>query len=243
LGENQSKIFSQCHFKDETFTDLKRFITIQKYFIMKIVIFGANGKTGSLLVEQALENGHQVIAYVRNPDSIRTEHTNLKIVVGNLNEKLKMKDALTGTDVCISTLGGGSLTHRTPEIVVGISNIVNAMELAGVKRFIYMSSIGAGESRFLMPQPIRFFLVNLLLRVPLADHNLNEELIAKSKLNWTIVRPGGLTDAPFTGDIKYGKDIIVMKGNRSISRANVASFMLKQLSNEALYKTAVWMYE
>ena len=210
---------------------------------MKIVIFGANGKTGLLLIEQTLEKGHQVIAYVRNARSIPTEHPNLKIVVGNLNETLKLKDVVTGADACISALGGGSLIHRTPALVEGTKNIVSAMEKAGTKRFVYMSSIGAGESRFMLPQPFRFLIVNLLLRVPLADHNLNEKQISESQLEWTIVRPGGLTDGPVTGDIKFGKDIIRTKGNRSISRANVASFMLQQLNNESLYKTAVWLYE
>lgn len=210
---------------------------------MKIVIFGASGKTGSLLVDQALEKGHQVTAYVRRTNSISTEHDNLKIVIGNLNEKLKLIDALTGADVCISTLGGNSLTHRTPALVEGIANIVNAMEQAGTKRFMYMSSIGAGDSRFLMAQPIRFLIVSLFLRVPLADHNLNEELIAKSKLDWTIVRPGGLTDGVLKEDVNFGKDIIPMKGNRSISRASVAAFILKQVDNKALFGSAVWLYE
>jgi putative NADH-flavin reductase len=210
---------------------------------MKIVIFGASGKTGLLLLEQALKSEHQIIAYVRKADSISIEHANLKIVIGKLNEKLKMKDALIGADACISTLGGGSLIHRTPEIVSGIANIVDAMEQLDTKRFIYMSSIGAGDSRFLMAQPIRFLIVSLFLRIPLADHNANEELIAKSKLDWTVVRPGGLTDGLLNEDVKFGKDIIPMKGNRSISRASVASFILKQINNKALYKTAVWLYE
>ena len=210
---------------------------------MRIVIFGASGKTGKLLIEQALENGHQVIAYVRKLGSISINHSNLKLVEGNLNDKLKLKDTITGTDVCISVLGGKSLIHRTPELVEGIANIIEAMENAGTKRFIYMSSSGAGDSRFLMAQPIRFLIVNLFLRVPLADQNSNEELISKSKLEWTIVRPGGLTDGLMTKDVKYGKDIVLMKGNRSISRASVASFILNQIDNKALNNSAVWLYE
>ena len=72
---------------------------------MKIVVFGATGKTGSLLIEQALAKGHQVTAYVRNPQSIKIENPNLKIVVGNLSETLKLKDALVGAEACFSTLG------------------------------------------------------------------------------------------------------------------------------------------
>ena len=103
---------------------------------MKIVIFGANGKTGILLVEQALAKGYQVVAYIRRPESIVIDNPKLKIIIGNLNEPLKMKDAITGTDACISTLGGGSLTKHSLEIMNGIKNIISIMEIAKVHRFI-----------------------------------------------------------------------------------------------------------
>jgi len=210
---------------------------------MKVVIFGANGKTGILLVEQALANGHQVVAYIRRPESIRIDHPKLKIIIGNLNEPLKMKDAITGADACVSTLGGGSLTKHSFETMNGIKNIISIMEITKVQRFIYLSSLGAGESRFLIPQPLRFLLTKFFLRVPLADHNFNESNIVKSKLDWTLVRPGSLTDGQLTGDLKYGADKTKMKGNSSISRANVASFILQQLTDTTYIKKAVWLYE
>lgn len=210
---------------------------------MKIVVFGANGKTGTLLVEQALAKGHEVIAFIRKPGSVMTENLNLKVVVGNLNETLKLKDALTGADACFSTLGGGSLTHHSPEIVNGIDNIVRIMEQEVVPRFIYLSSFGAGESKNFMPLIMRFFLVNLMLRVPLADHNANEQRIAKSKLQWTVVRPGGLNDGPLTGSLKYGIGKPNLKGNANISRANVAAFMLEQAENLNYNKKAVWLFQ
>lgn len=210
---------------------------------MKIVIFGASGKTGSLLVEQALVKGHQVVAFIRTAGSIRIDNPNLKIVVGNLTETLKLKDALTGADACFSTLGGGSLTHSSPDFVKGIDFIVRVMEQEVVPRFIYLSSFGAGDSKFQIPVILRFFLVKLMLRITLADHNTNEQRITNSKLHWTLVRPGGLNDGPFTGKFRHGSDHAVIKGNASISRANVAAFMLEQL-NEVTYKNkAVWLFE
>lgn len=210
---------------------------------MKVVIFGANGKTGILLVEQALAKGYQVVAYIRRPGSIVIDNPKLKIIIGNLNEPLKMKDAITGADACISTLGGGSLTKHSIEIMNGIKNIISIMEVTKVHRFIYLSSLGAGESRFLIPQPLRFFLTRFFLKVPLADHNLNESNIIKSKLDWTLVRPGSLSDGQLTGDLKYGADKTKMKGNSKISRANVALFILKQLIDTTYIKKAVWLYE
>lgn len=73
---------------------------------MKIVIFGASGKTGSLLVEEALASGHEVTAYVRKRESVKSDHINLKVVEGDLSEKDKLRKVITGSDACISTLGG-----------------------------------------------------------------------------------------------------------------------------------------
>lgn len=210
---------------------------------MKIVVFGATGKTGKLLVEQALAKGHKVTVYIRTAGSLKIEDKNLKVVVGNLDEKLKLSDAISGADACFSTLGGNSLTHRTPEIAKGIDTIVSVMEQEVVPRFIYLSSFGAGDSKYLMPSLMRFFIATLMLRVPLADHNQNEQRIMNSKLHFTLVRPGGLTDGPQTGRINHGSGKPFVRGKSSISRADVAAFMLDQLNNEMYDKKPVWLFE
>jgi len=210
---------------------------------MKIVIFGANGRTGSLLVQQALESGLQVIAYVRKNGSILIDHPKLKVVVGNLNETLKIKDCIIGSDACISALGSGSISKHATEIIEGIERIITVMEEIKVHRLIYLSSIGAGKSFFMMSQPLRFLVFNVFLRVPFADHNVNEQRIIDSNLQWTIVRPGNLTNGLLTGNFKHGIKKIVLKGNPKISRANVASFILKQITEETYIKKCVWLYE
>ena len=209
---------------------------------MKLVIFGANGKTGTLLTEQALAKGHQLTAYIRRAGALEQQHPNLKIVVGNLNDTDKLREAIKGADACISVLGGSSLFKHAPEIISGIDSIINIMEQEGVKRFIYLSSMGAGESRKLMGMIIRFLIADIMLRVPLADHTANEKRIAKSKMNWTLVRPAGLTNGPKTGRLKHGKTLKVLKGSPQISRANVASFIIEQLSDASYIKSGVWIY-
>jgi len=209
---------------------------------MKIVVFGASGKTGTLLTNQALAAGHQVTVYVRRAGSILQQHPNLRVVVGNLNDDSKLKEAISGADACISTLGGNSLTKHTPEIITGIDHIVTLMEQEGIKRFIYLSSLGAGESRYVMGLFIRLFIADIMLRVPLADHTTNEKRIANSKLQWTLVRPAGLTNGPKTGRLKHGSKNTVLKGTPQISRANVASFMLEQLNYTTYLNKGVWVY-
>jgi len=210
---------------------------------MKIVVFGASGKTGLLLVDEALTSGHEVVAYVRKPESIKSEHPNLKVVAGYLNEKDKLKSVISGSDACISTLGGASLTKHSREIIEGIDNIVSIMEQESVARFIYLSSFGAGDSRRYMPQPVRFLIADIMLLVPFADHNTNEGRITKSQLNWTIVRPGGLTNGAKTDNLKHGCEMTKIKGSISISRSNVAAFLLNQVSNKDYANKSVWLYE
>jgi putative NADH-flavin reductase len=210
---------------------------------MKIAVFGASGKTGLLLVDEALASGHDVVAYVRKPESFKSDHPNLKVVAGYLNEKDKLKSVISGSDSCISTLGGASLTKHSTEIIEGIDNIVSIMEQESVARFIYLSSFGAGDSRRYMPQPFRFLIADMMLRVPLADHNTNEGRIMKSQLNWTIVRPGGLNNGAKTAYLKHGYEMTKIKGSISISRSNVAAFLLDQVSNKDYTNKSVWLYE
>ena len=210
---------------------------------MKVVVFGASGKTGSLLIEEALASGHEVIAYVRTRESIKLVHPNLKVVAGQLNEKDKLKSVIIGSDACISTLGGASLTKHSLEIIEGIDNIVSIMEEEKVKRFIYLSSYGAGDSRNYMPLPVRFLIVDLMLRVPLADHNTNESRITRSQLQWTIIRPGGLTNGAKTDNLKHGSEPTKLKGSPNISRSNVAIFILNQLTSSDYVNKNVWLYE
>jgi putative NADH-flavin reductase len=199
---------------------------------MKIVVFGASGRTGSLIVEQALDAGHKVVAYIRKAGSIKFQHPNLKICIGNLTENLRIRDAITGADVCISALGGKSLTQHASEFIAGIHHIVTTMEEVGVKRFIYLSSMGAGESRSDMCACARLVLADFMLRIPLADHTNNEIRIAKSLLQWTVVRPGSLNNGPIDKNIKVICKKVSLLTNTSVSRASVAAFMLKQLKDK-----------
>ena len=210
---------------------------------MKIVIFGANGKTGFLLVEYALSKGHQVIAFTRRLKSLALRHPNLTKVVGQLDNLEKLKEAISGSDACISALGGRSITKHAHEIINGIDNIVSIMEQESVPRMIYLSSIGAGDSRKYMALPIRILIANIILRVPLADHTTNEKRIAKSNLQWTVVRPGGLNDDLVSDILFHGSEKTKLNGSPSISRANVAEFMLQQLTDNIYVNKNVWLYE
>ena len=210
---------------------------------MKLVIFGASGQTGRLLVEEALVKGHQVVAYVRRVDSVTMKNPNLKLIVAGLDDEVKLREAVTGADACFSTLGGNSLTQSSLWFTEAIDRIAGIMEQEGVSRFIYLSSIGAGESRYFMGPLMRFMICNLILKVPLAEHSANEERLLKSNLKWTLVRPGSLTNGAKTAKFKHGSDFIKLKGNVKISRADVAAFMIGQASDTRYLKKGVWLYD
>lgn len=210
---------------------------------MKITIFGASGKTGKAFINQALEKGHEIKAFVRNRDKLPIIHPKLEIIEGELNEEEKLSKAILGSDVCISTLGGASLTKKSPEIVAGIEKIVNEIQKQNVHHLLYLSSLGANESKQYFPQPVRFLICDLVLRVPLSDHNKNETFIKNSALKWTIIRPSGLTDGALTEKIQFGFEPTTIKGNHSISRENVAHFMLQECENKKYENKSIWMFE
>jgi putative NADH-flavin reductase len=210
---------------------------------MKITVFGASGKTGLEVVKKALSQGFWVSAYVRRENALALQDPNLDIIVGNLDEKEKISELIKGSEACISTLGGSSLKKPAPEVRNGIALILDIMKEQKVARFIYLSSLGAGESRYYMGRIARFLVADLFLKVPIADHNINEDQIKNSDLDWTILRPGGLSNEAEGGEIKSGSSKIIFKGNPKISRANVAAFIIDELKESRYSKQAVWLYE
>ncbi|MEI6900629.1 MAG: SDR family oxidoreductase [Bacteroidota bacterium] len=188
---------------------------------MKITIFGASGKTGILTVFQALEKGHSVTAYSRKASKITIQHKNITIIEGEMNDFQKIKQAIEGRDVVISALGvdkRGNTTILSDATTI----IVKAMQECGVNRFICMSSAGilGNDAGFLFGK----IFMPLFLRGVFEDKKRQMNLIRESNLDWVIVRPSGLTDAPKTGKYRITGH---SPESRSIPRADVADFMLK----------------
>jgi putative NADH-flavin reductase len=185
---------------------------------MKLIIFGSTGGTGRELLKQALEQGHDAVAYARNPARIDDiKHANLQVVRGDVLDPAAVESAVAGQEVVLSTIGAGA--GRTTLREDGTRNIVEAMERTGVKRLISQSSLGVGDSRANLSFFTKYVIVAVFLRHAFADHERQEAIVKQSSLDWTIVRPPHLTDGPHTGAYR-------------ISRADVADFMLKQLTDD-----------
>lgn len=204
---------------------------------MKLIIFGATQGIGYHFLEQALAEGHRVTAVARNPAKLNIRHDNLQIVQGDVMDLDSLKRAIPGHEAVVSAIGAPA-SSKDKVRSDGTRNIIRAMEAAGIKRFISVSTIGVGDSRVMLSFLYKYILVPLFLRRVFADHVLQESYIRESRLDWTIVRPGALTDDALTGIYKYGFPVTEKGLKLKISRADVADFILKQLSDKTyIHKT------
>jgi putative NADH-flavin reductase len=194
---------------------------------MKLVVFGATGGTGQQLVTQALAQGHQVTAFVRRPEAFMIRNPALTVVQGDILDKEVVREAVAGQDVVLSALGTRSGPAVLPE---GTRAILEAMKEHGVRRSLWVSSFGAGDSLKQMGWVAQTLIVKGLLRQAIQEKEAQERVIMELGLDWIIARPGGLTDGPLTGQYRVtgpGDKV----GRPAISRADVADFMLKNLTD------------
>lgn len=209
---------------------------------MNILIFGASGATGHELVKQALAQGHMVTAFVRNPPKLKITHQHLKVIQGDVINYQLVDEAVKERDAVLSALGASSPFKYDQSVVDGVSNIIKAMETNGISRFVYMSFVGVKETRNHAGFVIKY-IAPKLLSTEIAGHEARENMIKKSRLQWTIVRPPALTKGKHLAQCRSGEDIISKGFTVTISRADVADFMLRQLTdNTFLRKTPVIMY-
>ena len=196
---------------------------------MKLIIFGASGKTGRELVKQGLAQGHEITAFVRDPGKFDISDDRLNVIKGDITRYEEVESAVEGHDVVISALGPRTLLTRVPALTIGMENIVRAMEKTGVRRIVYLSALGVGESNNDQNAFFRWVIRLVVLGRDYADHEANEKTIRTSKLEWVIVRPARLEDSAHTGKVTVDLRLDGGLPFGRIGRADVADFMLKQL--------------
>jgi putative NADH-flavin reductase len=210
---------------------------------MKIIIFGSTGGTGRQIVKQALEQGYKLTAFARNPEKLDQEHEKLEVIKGNVLEFASVERAIQGQDAVLCTLGMSAMMDKSRLRANGTKNIIRAMKKNGVKRLICESALGVGDSYDILPFYYKYFMIPVFLRHVYADHNIQENYIKDSQLDWTIVRPAALTDGEYTGSYQHGFTAKNKTIRLKISRADTADFMLKQLvDNNYLHKTPCISY-
>lgn len=203
----------------------------------KIIIFGATGGTGKQLVEQSLEQGHAITAFVRNPKKLKLEHPNLRILTGDVRDYDDVHAAMLDQEIVMCCLGTPA-SDKTKLRTTGTDIIIRAMKARNIDRLICQTSLGFGDSKAVLPFHMKYIIVPFILKDAFADHESQEALIKNSGLNWTIVRPGNMTNGKRTKKYKFNFDFnetIKLK----VSRADVADFMLKQIGLDEFTRKTV----
>ena len=201
---------------------------------MKIIIFGASGGVGKFVVQQSLEAGLEVTAFVRTPSKIEMNHENLNIIQGDAFNSAEVSSAIAGHDAVISCLGSSKGMKKSEELQNMTKNIVEGMKEHNIDRIVYTASAGVHKEL----TGIMGKLIMQLLKNALIDHRAAVEYIQDAGLNYTIVRPMGLSDKEFTGEYREAASGVPAKSS-SIPRADVAHFIIKALTDSSYENTSI----
>ena len=207
---------------------------------MRILIVGGSKGTGGLAAETAQARGHEVTVFSRNPNQLRLESPRLHRQAGSFFEAAAVQAAVTGHEAVIPTASASSLRafREQPEYFSrGTALVVAAMKAAEVRRLVVLSAYGVGESRRAVGFLTDKLVLSFLLRLPFEDHERQERLVRESGLDWVLARPTRLTNGPARG--RFVKTAAVEKVPGSISRADVAAFLLEACETDAWVGKAV----
>ena len=204
---------------------------------MKVVIFGATGATGREVVKQAVAAGHDVSAFAR--DAAATFDSEVRLYHGDVVDREAVLRAIAGHDAAVSTLGAANPFRPYPAFLEGIRNILAGVGASRARRFVYLSFIGVPESRGQFGFIGRTVIAPWLLRHPTEGHRLNEERIKASDVDWTIVRAPALTNGPRTSSYRVGEQLEPHGIVPTLSRADVAEVMVRELVDAAHVRRCV----
>jgi putative NADH-flavin reductase len=153
------------------------------------------------------------------------------VIKGNILDYESIENAFQNQDAALSALGHKRFIIKTNILSEGTKNIIRAMGKHGVKRFICITSLGINDSRFKLGLYYTFFIIPVILFLYFRDKSKQEKIIMKSNLDWTIVRPGQLTNGKKLTRYKHGENVGNYILTKMISRADTAHFMLSQLED------------
>jgi putative NADH-flavin reductase len=201
---------------------------------MRIVVFGANGPTGRLLVSQALAAGHWVTAVTRRPDEFPQRHPHLTVAAADVLNQLAVDTVVAGADAVLSTLGAPFGRRPVRVYSLGARNILAAMKRHSVRRLVVVSSSATdakpyADAGFFFNRVLQPFVVNVLGKTVYDDMRRMEQLIRNSNIDWTIVRPSGLFDTEFVSDYDLAEGHI---GGRFTARSDLAAAILAQVDDQ-----------
>jgi len=196
---------------------------------MNVLILGSTGPSGKEIIKKALEKGHAVTALARDPSKLDIKNDHLIVIKGDVLDANIFGNLLENKDAVISALGLGKSLKSNDLISKAVDNLLPAMKQRNIKRLVFISAFGVGETfkqaSFIQKTVFKIFLRNLY-----ADKQKADDKIMQSELDWTLVYPVLLTNKPFSGSYKTG-ETLSMKGMPKLSRADLADFIVSQLTD------------
>ena len=201
----------------------------------KILVLGATGGTGRLIVKQAVARGYDVRALVRTPQRA-VDLEGADISVGDARDERALRKALKGRNAVVSTLGTPASPFREVTLLsTATLSLASAMRAEGIKRLVCVTGMGAGDSAGHGGLLFDRVIFPVLLRKVYADKNRQEAAVRESGLDWVLVRPSVLNDKAPGPPVRALTDLSVFHGG-TISRADVASFVLDQVQSD------IWLH-
>ena len=205
---------------------------------LKILVVGASGGTGRELVRQALELGHDVTALVRKPKKFDLKHPHLQVIQGNVLDYSAVEAAVRHQQAVVCALGHKRWFYPNRIVSEGTHNILRAMQSHNVPRFICETSLGIGNSIGRLGLLYTFVVIPLILPFVFADKLRQEQRIQESDVDWVIVRPAVLNNSAPRGRYRHAHNLGNFIWTKRIARADVADFMLKQLTDDTYIGSA-----
>ncbi|MCI0460915.1 MAG: SDR family oxidoreductase [Gemmataceae bacterium] len=205
---------------------------------MNLLVIGATGGTGQQLTAQGLGRGHRVTALVRRLPAAGPP-PGLTYARGDVLDPASLDRAVPGHEAVLSALGHKRWLGPGRILSEGTRNVLAAMERHGVRRFVCETALGIGEAWWQMGLYYTLFVRPLILPFYFWDKVRQEAVITASPLDWTIVRPGALTNGPRRGRYRHGPRVGHWLWTVRISRADVAAFMLDQVTDPRYVRAAV----
>lgn len=191
---------------------------------MKLLVLGATGPTGRLVVEKALQHADTVTALVRRPEAAGQLPDGVHLVVGDATTADDVATAMAGQDAVISALGRGTSIRADDLFTRAAAAVVDASARTGVTRLVWMSSFGVGDT-YASANIVQKVMYRTFLRDIYANKKLAEQQIrSRAAVNWTLVYPTALTHGPATDTYRVGERLAMPLAAR-ISRADVADFL------------------
>lgn len=199
---------------------------------MKVIVFGATGKTGDYCWRNAEAANHDVTVFGRSVEDRYTQES-INKVKGDVLDVAAVSQAIAGQEAVLVCLGPVGLKDRVT-LSSGAANIRDAMLEHGVKRLIFVSAAGVGNSWKRIPWYSKI-LFSTILKTILLEHEHEEQIFANDRLDWTAVRAAVLTEKPGTGQVLASNTATT----KTIPREDLAGFLVGQLDNTEHLKQAI----